>query len=679
MGKGCVRVKKPLHDAETARVELLLLDIARVHHWTGLYAPRHPILAGRIDALRASLSAEARRELSGMLLLGIARDRVLFRDRFFGGDHPLVSNFTEVLYRRHVATLGIAEDVTAGELAIFFRCLHDLRSGKIDDPPEEYLVREGIRGIRLSPVDYKEVLSRGILATDASPGSESRQEALWRTLLSSHLPTEDDERKILEELAGFPELLPAIMKRAVGALAGDPALPSAAGGAPGVVPPDVLRRMFRRLGLALKGLPAKRRKDLLGLLVDGVAPPEAGAESPVPEATVAIARSMAEGYSDREFLELLASLLSLEEKGGKRLLRIFEILAVERDVSGSLLPLLRTWKRENLREKKYFAAKTWETIERLLLDRGETPHVEEDHTALLERLSASRGKAQGGAPGRMISPLFSEEAIRRAGTAVRVELLLSEKRDPDFLDLLAALEEGIPGLIDEREFVSLDRVLASFLEVSESGTPARRAAASDALRSVDFLRIVDAILASPGALEEEKGGAALLSKHGSLAAEALLRKLQDEEGPGRRKILLSLLLRLGEKSVPPILSRIEGQRWFFLRNLCFLLGEIGAPAGIPALVGMLSARETKVRREAVQALGKIRVPDPDAIAALGRMLLREPFFSSSREDPVRIDAAIALSRMGSTEAVAFLHHGKSSRKKAVREQCEALLRTSGTE
>ncbi|MFA5807567.1 MAG: hypothetical protein WC978_04285, partial [bacterium] len=156
-------MKKHLHDAEAGRVEQLLLDIARVHHWTGLYAPRHPILAGRIDALRASLSGEARRERSGMLLLGIARDRVLFRDRFFGGDHPLVSNFTEVLYRRHVATLGIAEDVTAGELAVFFRCLHDLRSGKIDDPPEEYLLREGIRGIRLSPVNYKEVLSRGIL------------------------------------------------------------------------------------------------------------------------------------------------------------------------------------------------------------------------------------------------------------------------------------------------------------------------------------------------------------------------------------------------------------------------------------------------------------------------------------------------------------------------------------
>ena len=670
-------MKKDLHDPDSGRVGQLLLDIARVHHWTALYAPRHPMLSGRIEALRASLSAEAGREPSGMLLLGIARDRVLFRDRFLGGDSPLVPAFTEVLYRRHVATLGIAEDVTAGELSVFFRCLHDLRSGKIDDPPEEYLVREGVRGIRLSPVDYGEVLSRGIVATDASSRSETRQEALWRTLLSAHLLTEDDERKILEELAGFPELLPLLMKRAVASFERDPALP-AAGGASGFIPPDVLRRMFRRLGLALKSLPPNRRNDLLGLLVERDAPPGNGASNPDPEAPLAIARSLTEGYTDREFLELLASLLSLEEGGRKRLLRVFEILAAERDARGSLLPILRTWKRESLREKKYFAAKTWEAIERLLLDGGERPHVEEDHTALLERLSNAPRKVDGGAPGRKYDLLFSEEAIRRAGTAVLVELLLSEKRDPEFLDLLASLEETAPRLIEERDFVLLDRVLASFLEAAESGTPARNAAASAALRAVDFLRIVDVVLASTGSPEGETDGAALLSRHGAPAAEALLRKLQEEERPGRRKILLSLILRLGEAAVPSILSRVRGQRWFFLRNLCFLLGEIGSPAGIPALVDMLSSKETKVRREAIQALGKIRIPDPDAIAALGKTLLRDPFFSSSREDPVRIDAAIALSRIGSTEAIAILHHGKSVKKKAVREQCDALLRTRGT-
>jgi len=673
-----VPVKEVRHDAEDARVERLLLDIARVHHLTGLYAPGHPILAGRIDALRAALSKEARDEPSGMLLFGIARDRVLFRDRFLGAGHPLVSTFTEVFYRRHVATLGIAANVTPAELAVFFRCLHDLRSGKTDAPPEEILIREGVRGIRLSPVDYKEVLSRGMLPAESFPRSEPREEEIWRSLLSAHLPDDDEERKIMAELVEIPELLPWLMKRAVTA-ARDGAAPSSAGVAPGIVSPDVLRRMFRRLGRVLKALPKKRREDLLGLLAENAAPSGGGTEGPVPESAMAIARSMSEGYSDREFLELLASLLSLEEEGGKRLLRIFGILAAERDSQGSLLPVLRSWRQENLREKGYFAEKTWEAIERLLRDREKPQGVEDDHATLIEKLSASPAMVRAHEDIRGFTLPFSEEAIRRRGRAILVELLFSEKRDPDFLDLLAAMEETIPRLIDERDFELLDRVLSSFLHASESGTPTRKAAANEALGRVDFLRIVDAVLSEPGALEGKSGGEALLTRHGALAADALLRKLRDEEEPGRRKILLALIVRLGEKAVPSILSRIEGQRWFFLRNLCFLLGEIGTPAGIPHLVGLLSAREAKVRREAVQALGKIRTPDPDAIVALGRTLLHEPFFSSSREDPVRIDAAIALSRIGCTEAVAFLHHGKSSRKKTVREQCEVLLRARGTE
>jgi len=669
-----------LQDEETARIEKLLLDLARAHHWTGLYPPGHPVLAGRIEGLREALSAAAGLLPSRMLVFGIARDRMLYGDRFFGDGHPLVAAFTEVLSLRHVATLGIAEGVTAGELSTFFRCLHDLRSGKIDDPPEEVLDQEGVRGIRLSPIDYKEVLSRGTLSKNAPPLSGSRLESLWRALLSEGLVPADAERKLMEEFAEFPDPLRRVMKHAMASARDGTMLPSDAGPGPGVVSPDVLRRMFRRIGLALKALPERRRVDLLGLLVEKGASRDAGPGVSVPETSLAAARSLVEGYSDREFLEVSASLLAMEAGEGKRLLRIFEILAAERGMQGSLLPLLRTWRQENLREKKYFAGKTWEAIDRVLA-WGTNPQADgEGRAAHLDSLADSPpGTGHAGRPGPdpAFAAAFSGEAVFRKGVAVRAELLLSEKRDADFQDLLASMEKVVPRLIDGNDFRTLDRVLSSFLHASESGTPARRAAAAAALASVDFPRIVDAVLASPALRKEGGGDAAFLLRYGSVAADALLRKLRDEETAGRRKILLSLICRLGEEAVPSILARMEGSHWFFRRNLCFLLGEIGAAAGVPALTGMLSSRERKVRREAVRALGKIGSPDPDAIEALGRTLLEEPFFAPSREDPVRIDAAVALSRIGSTEAVACLHIGASSRRKAVREQCEVLLRARG--
>jgi HEAT repeat protein len=455
-------LESPHPDTPPERIDDLLAEIARVHHWFGLYAPGHPFLSGKIRALRDALASRASMEPSGILLLGFVNDRALYRGRDVVGEPPLISGFTKTLSRLHVATLGIGADVTVDGLSEFFRRLRGLWTAPPGGSGEERLHRERIPGIHLSPVDYREVLSRGVVAMEAPP-------------------------------------------------------PSGAG----------------------KG----RRQD---------------------------------------------------------------------------------------------------------------------------------------APGRKFAPPFSEDAIRWRGQAVLVELLISEKRDLDFLDLLAEIAEAIPRMIDERDFELLNRVLSALLDISESGTPTHGAAAGDVLRSVDFLRIVDAVLARPGTLEGENGGAALLSKQGSFAAEALLRKLETEEESGRRKTLLSLILRLGEKAVPSILSRVEGQSWFFLRNLCFLLGEIGAFAGVPALLGLLSAKEPKVRREAVQALGKIGSPDPDVVAALGRTLLHEPILSSSVEDPIRIDAAIALYRIGGTEAISLLHVGKSSKKKAVREQCEALLRTEGT-
>jgi HEAT repeat protein len=80
-----------------------------------------------------------------------------------------------------------------------------------------------------------------------------------------------------------------------------------------------------------------------------------------------------------------------------------------------------------------------------------------------------------------------------------------------------------------------------------------------------------------------------------------------------------------------------------------------------------------VKKEAILALGKLKIPE--TAPTLGKILLAETIFSSSREDSLRRDAASALFRIGGTEALGFLHRGKESRRAAVREHCLALLRS----
>lgn len=418
-------------------VERLILDLARACHWTGLYQPGHPFLSERMKSLHAAVAARAAREPSSRLLLGIARDRVLYKDIFLGQGHPLIANFTETLYLHQVATLGLDGEATSEGLLAFFRSLHDSRSGKTDELPMEFLKRKGIRGIHLYPYNYKEVLSRRIVAPVESKESSDRGDALWRMLLTANVGDEEGERKVVEELSGSPELITAILRRAkihAGKEGGTPA--SSAGFSEDTVTPEVLRRIFRRIGETLRVLPEEGKRELLFSLDEGLVPPGDGlVEDPDDSALsveISLTRSLADECSDSEFLDLLAT----------------------------LLPKLDERARESLRAKNYYAVKTWETIEKLLLARSETAYLEKDHSRFMEALSSDT-EPRAGMPERrkIVDPavlvLFEELGIRRRAALVLLELLGREKIESDFLALLEEIRKMIPNLISRKEFALL--------------------------------------------------------------------------------------------------------------------------------------------------------------------------------------------------------------------------------
>jgi hypothetical protein len=682
-------------DTGSERIEQLLLDIARVHKWTSLYAPGHPFLGERVLSLHASLVEQAAREPSGTLLFGVLRDKVMYRDRFFEATHPIVVAFAEGLYRHHVATIGFEDSATPEELSIFFRCLRDLQTDKTEEIPEGYLRREGVRGIFLSPINYEEVLSRGIVGREPVAAG-AREEALWRMLLTGWVGDEASERWVAEELSEFPELLPVILRRArasaprSGAAATRVALAPGVGAADGgssdeVVSKEVLQRMFQRIGQTLKLLPEERRERVLELLEEGMGGDidfvygfGEGTESP----DLSLARSLSERYTDSEFLELLAGLLSMEKKGGKRLLRSFEVIAARRDVEGSLVPLVRSWSREGRHAKDYYEGKTWDAVEHLLLGRSEETYLGDDHSLFLETLSGGadrQGKEAEPAPtiDPALAPFLDPSAMRRKGIVILRDLLYQEMEDAVFLSLLEAVREEVPGLIEGKEFALLGSLLDSVADAGKDGSAGRREATSQTLASADFRRLAEICLSGPRASKEFGEGLEILVRNGALVTDALLDRLLVEPDRSMRKVLLSLLVRIGEPAVPSIVRRLQDLPWYFLRNLCFILGEIGASATVPGLVRMLSHKENRVRREAIQALGKLRSTDPDGVSALGKILLSESLFGASREEQVRIDAGTALFRIGGTEALSYLHRGKGASRSAVREHCEALLRMRG--
>lgn len=666
-------------------IEGLLLDLARAYHWTGLYRPGHPFIEERVKSVHAALISQIAREPSGRLLLGIARNRVLYRDVFLGEGKELIGAFAESLYVHHVASVAFDADLAAEGLLEFFRGLRALRSGRPGGESVSLPDRPCVKGIGLYAYDYRELLSAkndGPEETEEAGDAAGREDALWRLLLTADIDDEERERRIAEELGRYPELIPAILKRvrllepAEGSDAAKEDIPGAR-----AVPGEALGRMYRRIAEVVRRLPADRRAGVLaGLCVEDPfleAGPWEGAGLP----GLSLSRTLAKEFPDGDFLDLLAAILAVERKEGKRLKRIFEIIASDRDAKGTLAPLAAQRVRDSLRARDKLGLKTWETVERLLLTRSEEAYVGEDHSRHLDELAGAvlardgeKGAASRPDPDPAVAAAFDEESLRRAGIHVLLEMLAAETGEKGFLDLVEEFRMIVPNLISRKEVALLKTVLDSLSALGGTAPAERKAAIASVAESADFGGLVDQYLGSASE-EERECIAGLVSANGSFAAPVVLERLLKQEETPRRKALLKLAFRLGKEAVPAILAGLPHPQWYFTRNICLILGEIGDRSAVPSLLGALRHPDQRVKREAILALGKIRAPE--AVGPLGKILLGETFFASQREDPARIDAASALYRIGGAEALASLHRGKDARRAPVRDHCRALLSRLG--
>ncbi len=142
-----------IRDAPEARpaddAEGLVLALAKTFHWAGLYGAGHPVLARRAAEVHAALLARLPSEPGGQLVLGIARDKVLDRERFLGEGQELVGRLTEALYLSQVATVGFDGEVTADGLLALLHHLHVSRPEDAAVPVARIPHRGSSGGIRL--------------------------------------------------------------------------------------------------------------------------------------------------------------------------------------------------------------------------------------------------------------------------------------------------------------------------------------------------------------------------------------------------------------------------------------------------------------------------------------------------------------------------------------------------
>ncbi|NJD89978.1 MAG: HEAT repeat domain-containing protein [Geobacter sp.] len=92
---------------------------------------------------------------------------------------------------------------------------------------------------------------------------------------------------------------------------------------------------------------------------------------------------------------------------------------------------------------------------------------------------------------------------------------------------------------------------------------------------------------------------------GKTLAYPLIQRLCVAESLRMRKFVANALTRAGEAAVPAIVSMLKDERWYVVRNMVTILGEIASISALKPLQQAIWHPETKVRKEVVKSLLKI--------------------------------------------------------------------------
>jgi len=98
---------------------------------------------------------------------------------------------------------------------------------------------------------------------------------------------------------------------------------------------------------------------------------------------------------------------------------------------------------------------------------------------------------------------------------------------------------------------------------------------------------------------------AVISASGPPGISLTIAKMGSTDNLAVRKEISSLLVGLGGPAVPFILQMMQDTRWYIVRNLCAVLGDIGMQEAVPELLACLKHTDIRVCKEAIRSLAKI--------------------------------------------------------------------------
>lgn len=107
----------------------------------------------------------------------------------------------------------------------------------------------------------------------------------------------------------------------------------------------------------------------------------------------------------------------------------------------------------------------------------------------------------------------------------------------------------------------------------------------------------------------------VLEPLGARAAYWVIERIGNANGLYERRCLAAALVALGAVAIAPLLAMLKDNRWYVVRNMVSVIGELGATECVAELMGPLHHKDDRVRKEAIRALAKIGGEQAEALLA----------------------------------------------------------------
>ncbi len=690
----------------------LLRAIAGTLKVVRLYPPNNPVYRLSLDKLVSLLNDYLVREPT--LAFTVQKDRILCRGQAMGRGMDLVRGMSYDLYCRGVREFGIAAGVAVDEIVEFFRLFtltpDDIKlAGGIEALLWEknlphFRVKESALGLILKGID----LASDMLAGEgAGVGDRKTQQNVTDYLLSRMTALAHEEERLLFQLIEDPKVFALLLQQLASLKEKEgegrteekedlilQALLNASRAAERELPED-REKLHHLLAESLQGLEAPVADAVLGKLF--LAHKEGGAEALLGQ------------LPGRDLAKTVERLHLSEEIPFPVLLSILQQLP--------LSPLQREETMQVLQQRPGLPDSTLVPVTPLDSQPAERSAPADTQEMEEEGLGAQAPGSTIATPSTdaardMLSPVHEMEEIEsyrdteltviqefaeagqdedtmKATVATLLDLLPLHDEHALYTRSVRTLQELYEFLLEQGKFHLARSILEGFkaeADPVQTPHPSKRELALRAIEQAGGVERLRGFLATMTTYDKTHPTydaiAVLILAFDRMAVPPLVEILAEERQLALRKTAAVLLAELGRRHLKLLGERLGDSRWYLVRNLVSILGEIGDERGIDYLRGLQDHPDARVRREVVRSLGMIgsgkaarqllamlkdrdlevqrmtiqwsaTVGDPTLLPSLIEIASQGSLFSA-RKTVLQKEAVEALGKFGSGEPVPLL-------------------------